>query len=984
MIEELWKNSAIIAKRNVDSNQTPISVNLTELKQIIDVHSCLVLNQLPDEHYGINIDEFTEVYDIEDVTTKSYKVDYANGVLYFHPNNIGKVIQVNYYGIGCTLLSASRIYTKYDKYGNVLETLEELIDKGKLYIQAIESLGGAVEVINRLENANSTGTILHENLLEDIRVGTPLNTNLKENIQEGNTLLPNLVDANNAATQKKKDLDQSIVNATDTNTTLSNTNQSATQTNLVLQQTIASGKDSVDKINATGNKSLIIGASQFVNNEYTWKHDMNSEDLHVTFEDLATKLPLLPDYQRIDKNNILIRNSVEHPNIKVVLSASYYQGNALFGTNVEEFEGDSIVVGAKKVRLKDGNGTVENPITDSDAVFMSDGTTKLTKAINDIYKKFKNNKVINILDCGAVGDGITDNTKVFLDLFSSIENNTTIKIPTGEYIVYKDFDGVESGDSKLLSECITLKGLKNITIEGDGDVLIRPNKQNTSQSKKRYPCTISIDMCENVIIKNLKIESKGENYGDSDSGHTVTQGDNRANFIIKNGGSAIFVTRSKKIVIDSVEARLCGSCAVIYHSNISDCIVQNTLANPLSLGYAGFTVDTFVTNDNTFNNKILYKNCKSYAEEVIRENKVVGQIKYNSKCGILLEGDTRLVDAKIVDCEIKDSYSNNLDKYLGSGIVTANSITFINNCYFENCANLAYKRDLLTSNGSLIIKNCTAKKMRTHGIVIRDLYSLMNLKDIILDNNKIEVTGEVIYPNDDAHYLRESGGIVIGEYRNTSKILCNNNIIISPFNTIFQIARCDLILNHNTLISKSTTVNLKGGGSIELFSNSIRRQGYVDDTANVILNTQSVDGANSIYEITINNNEFIADNKTHQAIQIISSNPSDLILLKNSSNNSFTNCCVNRDKTNIDLKLENKDVFLLSKGDMVGSYTVLKFDFSNNIGTTNDYKLISDDNTIYSLIKQGREIRDNNYIEIFYINGDVRSKFTVGKKYTLL
>lgn len=389
MTEELWKNSAIIAKRNVDSNQTPISVNLTELKQIIDVHSCLVLNQLPDEHYGINIDEFTEVYDIEDVTTKSYKVDYANGVLYFHPNNIGKVIQVDYYGIGCTLLSASRIYTKYDKYGNVLETLEELIDKGKLYIQAIESLGGAVEVINRLENANSTGTVLHENLLEDIRVGTPLNTNLKENIQEGNTLLPNLVDANNTATQKKKDLDQSIVNATDTNTTLSNTNQSATQTNLVLQQTIASGKDSVDKINATGNKSLIIGASQFVNNEYTWTHNMNSKELHVVMYDSVLDELLFPDCKIIDKNNILIRNSAEHPNIKVVLSASYYQGNALFGTNVEEFASDGIGVNTKKVRLKDGNGVLENPVTDSDAVFMPDGNTKLTKKIDDISTSLK-------------------------------------------------------------------------------------------------------------------------------------------------------------------------------------------------------------------------------------------------------------------------------------------------------------------------------------------------------------------------------------------------------------------------------------------------------------------------------------------------------------------------------------------------------------------------------------------------------------------
>ncbi|MBS5307798.1 glycerophosphodiester phosphodiesterase family protein [Clostridium sp.] len=428
MTEELWKNSAIIAKRNVDSNQTPISVNLTELKQIIDVHSCLVLNQLPDEHYGIDIDGFTEVYDIEDVTTRSYKVDYANGVLYFHPNNIGKMLQVNYYGVGCTLLSASRIYTKYDKYGNVLETLEELLDKGKLYIQAIDALGGAVEVINRVENANATGTVLHENLLEDIEIGSELNkdlinnnhiaentiTTLIQKTETGNQTINNLTDKTNLANQKKQELEVTTSNANNKNTELNNTISTANNTDTKLKDTILSGQDSINKINATGNKSLIIGASQFINNEYTWKHDMNSEDLHVTFEDLATKLPLQPDYQRIDKNNILIRNSAEHPNIKVVLSASYYQGNALFGTNVEEFASDSIGVNTKKVRLKDGNGIVENPVTDSDAVFMPDGTTKLTKKIDDINKRINENTI-------EIGNIINEKNKK--DFFNIIKNS---------------------------------------------------------------------------------------------------------------------------------------------------------------------------------------------------------------------------------------------------------------------------------------------------------------------------------------------------------------------------------------------------------------------------------------------------------------------------------------------------------------------------------------------------------------------------------
>lgn len=447
-MEEMWKNSAIIAKRNVDDNQNPISVQLYELKPVIDVHSCIVLNQLPDEFHGIEIEGFTQVYDIDKISTKNFKVDYANGVLYFHPNNIGKMLTINYYGIGCTLLSASRIYTKYDKYGNVLETLEEFIDKAKLYIKAIESLGGAVEVINKLDADIKAGDVLHENLSEDIEIGTPLDASLKSNIDKGETLLPKLVEANATATQKKIDLDKSIKNATDTNETLTNTNQSGIQTNLTLQQTIATGKDSIDKINATGNKSLIIGASQFVNNEYIWTHNMNSEELHITMYDADTKEPLMLDCKPDGKNKLIVRNGVEHPNVKVVLSASFYQGNALFGTNVEEFAGDSIEIGSKKVRLKDGSGAVENPITDSDAVFMSDGTTKLTKKISDMSNETTELKTyLNTMSI----DG--DSNKI---VFKKVLKSKLPVLTSGEPALCTDtkelYVGTSSGNVKITKE----------------------------------------------------------------------------------------------------------------------------------------------------------------------------------------------------------------------------------------------------------------------------------------------------------------------------------------------------------------------------------------------------------------------------------------------------------------------------------------------------------------------------------------------------
>lgn len=469
-MEEMWKNSAIIAKRNVDDNQNPISVQLSELKQIIDVHSCIVLNQLPDEFQSIDVEGYTEVDSLDKVSGKTFKVDYANGVLYFHPNNVGKMLTIDYYGTGYTLLSASRIITKYDKFGNVLETLEELIDKAKLYIKAIESLGGAVEVINKLDADIESGGVLHETLTDDIQVGTQVKDELVEKTTIANTTMNALIDKTNKgnetvnrldssivnAVNKKQELDNSITEAIETNTILSNTREDAVQTDLTLKQTIASGQDSIDKINKTGNKSLIIGASQFINNEYTWTHNMNSKELNISMFDADTDVPLMLDCKPIGLDKILVRNSSEHPNIRVVLSASYYNGNSAIGTTIEDFAGDSIDVGLKKVRLKDENGIVKTPVTDSDAVFMSDGKTKLTEEISNLHleiletiNSLKNTLTLNIKWFGAKGDGLTDDTGAFELAFAYIKNlmvnsqtdrAVTLFVPDGTYVITHGFD----------------------------------------------------------------------------------------------------------------------------------------------------------------------------------------------------------------------------------------------------------------------------------------------------------------------------------------------------------------------------------------------------------------------------------------------------------------------------------------------------------------------------------------------------------------
>ena len=116
------ENPVIITKRNTDSESNPISVSLIETRQISD-GAFIVLKQVPDELYRVNVQGYTEVFDVERLKVHEFNVDYEQGIVYFHPKAIGKTIVVEYYGRGYELISASRIFTKYDKFGNVIETL---------------------------------------------------------------------------------------------------------------------------------------------------------------------------------------------------------------------------------------------------------------------------------------------------------------------------------------------------------------------------------------------------------------------------------------------------------------------------------------------------------------------------------------------------------------------------------------------------------------------------------------------------------------------------------------------------------------------------------------------------------------------------------------------------------------------------------------------------------------------------------------------
>ena len=596
--------------------------------------------------------------------------------------------------------------------------------------------------------------------------------------------------------------------------------------------------------------------------------------------------------------------------------------------------------------------------------------------------KLEGEKCYNIIDFGAIGNGAKDNTQAFIKAFNEIPNNSTLIIPNGEYIVYKDLDGVTSGDSLTLDKCILLKGKENITIIGEGNVLIRPNNQGVSETKKRYPCTIAIDQCTNVVMKNVNVESKGENYGDADAGYSLASGDSRTNFNIQNGGSALHISRSKNVKIYDGEFRFCGSCGVVYFSSVSKCGIYNSFSNPASLGYASYAVDTWVDYSNLYTNDVEIINCSSWSETVTRDNKVIGSTIYSSKASVGVEGDDNLCKVTIKGCTFKDCYANGEDHYLGMAVFSYNSDVLCENNIIENCAYALYKRDTLTNDGIVKFINNTCLNLTTNGIVIKDLYSLNHTKEDIITNNFINVSGSVTWEG--LPHLANKHGIVIADVRDGAPVKIENNTIkVDTGVGIAKYFKSSIKVSNNSITSKNATLNLYGGGDNEIDNNKLTLlQNDNGNVSIVYVNTSSIE--NTIYDtvrMSLCNNSLFGDKATRQSIQIISTNVEGLFVDKGILNNSYVNCTFNLNLSNYKLKKENQYIKLVNKNDLMGEYTVVKFDFSNKV-MLGDFKIVDDGGTIKECLFHS--INGTDWYEVTYlVKGDVRDQFSNEKEYMI-
>lgn len=125
---------SILTKFNRDEHGNPISVNLVETQVV--TKKCLVqLMQFPDEFHRVNVQDeagspLTETQNAYSIGVGQYYVNYANGVVYFHPSQVAKPFTFSYCGRGVEMISTSRIFHKYHEEGDeIVRTLTEIVDE---------------------------------------------------------------------------------------------------------------------------------------------------------------------------------------------------------------------------------------------------------------------------------------------------------------------------------------------------------------------------------------------------------------------------------------------------------------------------------------------------------------------------------------------------------------------------------------------------------------------------------------------------------------------------------------------------------------------------------------------------------------------------------------------------------------------------------------------------------------------------------------
>ena len=609
----------------------------------------------------------------------------------------------------------------------------------------------------------------------------------------------------------------------------------------------------------------------------------------------------------------------------------------------------------------------------------------LTETENLVAEKTPDNNtpIKNVKQFGAKGDGETDDTVAIVNALNSLQDGESLYFPAGDYIVYNDYVDNTTNPSYDLDKILKLEEKKNITLYGDNKASrIRPSNQGVNASKVYYPCTLTINKCENILVKDLVIESKGENYGNADAGISATIGDDRQEFVMANGGSAILITASKGIELKDCDFRLCGSCGVVYHSDVADCLVENCFANAASLGYAGFAIDTFTYNSSLYNGKITYKNCIVHKETLIRpeDNETqIGSSTYSSKGGFVTEGsEVQKLNVSILDCEAYDCYGNSGNNYWEGVAFYGEYTNFdIERCKTDNVF-AAVRIGIFTWESKSIIKdnnfNC-----KYAGIVMRSTGSNLPTSVIDIINNKIKIDTTTTPPDNAVEYLNYHSCIVDYQGYNTNKLTVLNNYFEGGY-ALYQtihISSCKFAFN---TINCTNGIYTQGGGNLTITDNEF-------NITNLAITMSNIDGQSVVGQLTLKfckNYIESTTNKSCLALGSLNQTAFDLTV----DDNKLVGCSIMipslSASTNGLKQSLNCMARCIANNELAGSYTIIGFDLKGITYVRNNNYIFKDNDYNNKTIESIHTFDANTSTLKIYINGDVRSKYTVDKFYQII
>lgn len=427
---------------------------------------------------------------------------------------------------------------------------------------------------------------------------------------------------------------------------------------------------------------------------------------------------------------------------------------------------------------------------------------------------------LNVRDYGAVGDGTTDDSAALNAAATALQSGQSLYFPAGNYIVN--------------TACVLIRGKSNIAIFGDGaSTRLRPTGQGTVTAKTNFHTTFAIDQCSRVTVSNMVIESKGENWGNTDAYSGLAGGDPRTNAIINYGGSALLVARSNEVTLNNVSSRYCGSVGVVYLTSSQNVVVEECFANALSLGYAGFAVDNWA--DSSVQTQRTYKffNCRVAKETAT----------YSAKAGIAAEGDQisgRLINLDVVGCIFEDCAIGGDAPEFGSGVSAIDTRLTMSSTVTKSCyiGVTWQKRGGATDfswcrvNGCSFIQNAVTGAYIAIGTATGDA-------DVSITSTKIFSANTSVWAGVGAvtnEAVKVSSGIAVGGYLN-GVIKVDGCQIYGGQAGIWAIDSSALTVTGSTISAVNSGITQYGGGILKATGNNISVEAALTTDIPIYMNT---------------------------------------------------------------------------------------------------------------------------------------------------